>query len=167
MKKEKQITSDEFAKLRKLVNDGFKEYDGDIREETLEILQDIDAMYKTSIDANEILHTQIDNILEAKDAMAAEVVSLTNANKILTTQLDELLKVGDVIYKGCNEMGKIDFGIGMLYYAIKKEGSITVKELIQAIRDAAMVEPLPEMINAIKKLDRKSTRLNSSHSQTS
>lgn len=124
MSKEKNQRPAAIDKLRKLINDGFKEYDGDIREEALEALDSIVLLYN----------------------------AYNEANQLLQKQLTELLKTGDIIYKGCNEMGRIDFGTGTLYYAIKKESAITVKELMQAIRDNAMVVPLQQMTNAIKKL---------------
>lgn len=50
---------------------------------------------------------------------------------------------------------KIEFGTGKLYYAYPKTGqTIEVQQLIEAIKNIAMVVPLNKLINTINDLNR-------------
>lgn len=53
--------------------------------------------------------------------------------------------------KKTEEFGVIDYGTGLLYYHVHKGSAIVLNELMQALKDAALVVPLPTLIKHIKK----------------
>lgn len=112
----KHKTTETGNALRKLITEGFKEYDGDIREEALELLQELES--------NQL-------VLAAK-------------NKSLECKNIELTEDADI------ELTEIDFGTGKIMYKIEPFSAITVHELMQALKNAALVVPLASIINGIK-----------------
>lgn len=122
-----------YTPLRKLITEGFKEYDGDIREEALEQLQAIEDINNTiksqfAEQAKDIddAYKQIKKLEEDKASYQAETISLNNMLHI------------------------VDFGTARLHFYIEKGGAITLNEFMQALQEAAMVTPLHKLTRAIQ-----------------
>lgn len=125
--------------LRKLINDGFKEYDGDIREEALEVLDIVEKNLKDHIIYNEALLADNAIIKKHCDDQADYVLLMSEKNKSLADFNETYMK------------GEIDFGTAKLFYAIEPGGVCIINELMQGLKDAAQIVPLTDLVKAVKR----------------
>lgn len=76
-------------------------------------------------------------IIAKEDAEKYKIWALEFKNKV--SELDALV-----------DFEEIDFGTGKLYYRINKGSTIVLNELMQALKDAALVVPLTSLVKSIK-----------------
>lgn len=76
---------------------------------------------------------------EQLDTQAHDVENLSIENDKLKAKIWQLE----------NNLCPIDFGTGKLYYMVEKESSAYLNDLIQALKNAALVVPLPALVKSI------------------
>lgn len=148
MKKSKEKETD-FNKLRSIINDGFKEYDGDIREEALEVLTEVEKD-----------HTELIGMYNgvAKDLLVQKKYSEEQAEVIL--ELDRRIKDQERTIKDLNDSLNaisrsrygINHGTGAMDINVRQNSSIVWNELAEALQHATATVPLPNLVNAIKNI---------------
>jgi hypothetical protein len=82
-----------------------------------------------------------DEIFDELDIVEKQISVMNNQNT----------EMSNFIIDRIHNKHEIDFGVAKLYYGTHKGGSILLEELMQVIERRAMVTPLQDLINAIKR----------------
>lgn len=88
--------------------------------------------------------------VEVRAANDALTIVKEDAEKYKIWALEFKNKVSELEDDALVDFEEIDFGTGKLYYRINKGSTIVLNELMQALKDAALVVPLTSLVKSIK-----------------
>lgn len=112
---------------------------------------------------NELQH-DVENLSAECDKLKAKVFELEHHNEVISSNfnvqakdVDYYIKISDRYKKEIDrltmELEKgdvIDYGTGKLHYLIEKGSVMVLNELMQCLKETALVVPLPALIKHIK-----------------
>lgn len=152
----KKVSPAIIDKLRGVINDGFKEYDGDIREEALELLADVELIYKTAIENFDEQAKDVDELIKENETIKKH--SQESAEVVL--ELDRRIKdqertIAD-LNKSLNSISRsryiIEHGTGSMTINVKPGSAILWEELAKTIEQSTKTVPLQNIIAAINNI---------------
>lgn len=149
----KKVSPAVIDKLRSVINDGFKEYDGDIREEALELLADVELIYKTATDNFEEQAKDVDALTKHSNAQAEMILEMDRRIKDQERTIKDLNNSLNAVSRS---RYSIDHGTGAMDINVRPNSSVVWDELATALQDVVQTIP-PHII--VSDLKRRSSEL--------
>lgn len=149
----KKVSPAVIDKLRSVINDGFKEYDGDIREEALELLADVELIYKTATDNFDEQAKDVDTLTKHSNAQAEVILEMDRRIKDQERTIEDLNKSLNAISRS---RYNINHGTGAMDINVRPNSSIAWDELAATLQ--VVIQTIPPHI-IVADLKRRSSDL--------
>lgn len=131
------------------------------RSLSLELLDGIEADIKLTLHLYDTIGKGHDDLIEKISNTQKTLKSLNEKSEDFAMKFDQMrddnislmkenisLKKENIELK--NKLTTIDFGVGKLYYSIEKEGSAYIPEIMDKLKEHAMLTPLSQILNKLK-----------------